>query len=156
MKIEYVTGDLMQAPEGIILHGCNAQGVMGSGVAKAIRAKFPEAYAAYRTAFVKRWMTLGSVVFILCGRDTPGEKMIGNAITQEFYGREPGRVYADYAGIEKAFEFINRRAPMYVGENGRVAMPMIGAGLAGGDWSIISEIIERTATNYQPVVYQQP
>lgn len=149
MKIEYITGDLMQAPEGIILHGCNAQGVMGSGVAKLIRDKYPEAYAAYRTAFVKRWMTLGSVVFV-----QSGDKMIGNAITQEFYGREPGRVYADYEGIQRAFEFINRRAPMYVGDGGRVAMPMIGAGLAGGDWSIIANIIEWTSQNYQPVVYQ--
>ncbi len=35
--ITYKQGDLMKASETYIAHGCNAQGVMGSGVAKAIR-----------------------------------------------------------------------------------------------------------------------
>lgn len=33
MKIIYKQGDLLSCPERVILHGCNAQGVMGSGIA---------------------------------------------------------------------------------------------------------------------------
>jgi hypothetical protein len=32
-------------------------------------------------------------------------------------------------------------------------MPLIGAGLAQGKWSIISQIIEEEMTDVQPVVY---
>ena len=32
-------------------------------------------------------------------------------------------------------------------------MPQIGCGLAGGDWNIISKIIESECTNVFPVVY---
>ena len=32
--IHYVTGDLLGATQKVIVHGVNAQGVMGSGVAK--------------------------------------------------------------------------------------------------------------------------
>lgn len=33
--IQYKTGNLLDTPDSYIVHGCNAQGVMGSGVAKA-------------------------------------------------------------------------------------------------------------------------
>ena len=39
MKIIYKQGDLLEAEEVVIVHGCNAQGVVGSGVALAIRNK---------------------------------------------------------------------------------------------------------------------
>ncbi|KKN25229.1 hypothetical protein LCGC14_0887100, partial [marine sediment metagenome] len=32
MIITYVIGDLLESPYRLILHGCNAQGVMGSGI----------------------------------------------------------------------------------------------------------------------------
>ena len=51
MDILYKQGDLTQAEEYIIAHGCNAQGKMGSGVAKAIRREFPQAYSYYRSAY---------------------------------------------------------------------------------------------------------
>ncbi len=44
MKINYVNGDLFATDIKTIVHGCNAQGVMGSGVAKSIRENFPKAY----------------------------------------------------------------------------------------------------------------
>jgi O-acetyl-ADP-ribose deacetylase (regulator of RNase III) len=34
-----------------------------------------------------------------------------------------------------------------------VAMPQIGAGLGGGDWTVIAAIIESELTDVQPVVY---
>jgi O-acetyl-ADP-ribose deacetylase (regulator of RNase III) len=35
----------------------------------------------------------------------------------------------------------------------KVAMPKIGAGLAGGDWNVIEKIIEEECKGVQPVVY---
>jgi hypothetical protein len=35
-----------------------------------------------------------------------------------------------------------------------VAMPMIGSGLAGGDWNIIKAIIEAELKTVKPYVYQ--
>ncbi|ESQ88967.1 hypothetical protein ABAC460_14395 [Asticcacaulis sp. AC460] len=48
MKIIYKTGDLLEAPERVICHGCNAQGVMGSGIAVPIRNRYPMVFKAYR------------------------------------------------------------------------------------------------------------
>jgi O-acetyl-ADP-ribose deacetylase (regulator of RNase III) len=52
MKIVYVPGDLLNG-ETMIVHGCNAQGVMGRGVAKEIKERMPWAYEAYRREHVK-------------------------------------------------------------------------------------------------------
>ncbi len=145
MKIEYVTGDLLQSPELFILQGCNAQGVMGSGVAKAIRDRYPEVFNQYRAEYDERGLRLGQTIWVNCD-----PHVVINAITQEFYGREEGRRYADYDAIETAIQEIDS---LMVGLDSRVAMPLIGAGLAQGSWAVISDIIETNSKNFQPVVY---
>ena len=47
MKIEYRHGDVLSTDVTHIVHGCNSHGVMGSGVAKMVRAKYPVAYQRY-------------------------------------------------------------------------------------------------------------
>lgn len=143
MKIIYVNGDLMEAPETYILHGCNNRGVMGSGVAKAIRAKYPDAYKRYKDRYDRWGLPLGGVIVARCE-----DKVIFNGITQDGYGRD-GKQYVDY----QAIHFVMCTVNDYVEEGWCVAMPKIGAGLGGGDWYIINEIIEECSTRFQPVVY---
>lgn len=150
MKIEYIKGNLVEASEAIIAQGCNAQGVMGSGAAKDIRNKWPEVFKPYATHCKRCKEPLGTISFTATWDD---EKMIANMITQRFYGRD-GKQYVDYDAIRKAMAFLNKRAGMYSGPPHRVAMPKIGAGLGGGDWEIISKIIEEESTDFQPVVYE--
>lgn len=149
MKIRYVKGDLLLTPYDYILHGCNAQGVMGSGVALAIRNKYPKAFKDYEDHFKEVGLNLGDAI---CSKQDDG-KVIINAITQDYYGRN-GSKYVSYDAIDKVTKDINQyfRSP-FPRQTGSVAMPMIGAGLGGGDWYIISAIIEKNSTNYQPVVY---
>ncbi len=153
MKIEYQTGDMLAGPEIVIVHGCNAQGVMGSGVAKAIRDRYPEAFAEYRARYDESGLRVGDVITVVSE-----ERIILDAVTQEFYGRDEGRVYVSYEGLRQAMRAINdlpivRLSFDDTGVPERVAMPLIGAGLANGRWSIISQIIEEEATRFQPVVY---
>lgn len=159
MQIEYRTGDLLAGPERVIVHGCNAQGVMRSGIAAQIRDVFPQAYTAYRQEYDRAGrLDLGATIWANCG-----EKFVINAITQEYYGRDSGRRYVSYEALRKAIRAINAHAhfsktvealarstggPLEV-----VGMPLIGAGLANGSWRVIAGIIEEEATNFQPVVY---
>lgn len=144
MKIEYRNGDLMKTPERFILHGCNAQGVMGSGVAKLIRAKYPKAYDDYRKHFEKTGLVLGEMIF----SEQPDGKTIINAITQDTYGKTG--IHVSYDAINTIFHKLNK----YLVEGETVAMPLIGAGLGGGDWDIIEAAIEEYSKTYQPVVYR--
>lgn len=143
MKIEYVEGSLLDSSEPVIAHGCNAQGVMRSGVAKDIRAMYPTAFKDYRTVYELQGnkLHLGQVI-----ATRTLERTILNIVSQEYYGRNPNVVYVSYDAIEKAILRINEMG--YV----RVAFPKIGAGLANGNWERISNIIEQ-ASDFNPVVY---
>ena len=145
MKIKYVKGDLLEAPEQVTLHGCNSLGVMGAGVAKLIREKWPKAYQDYRDSYDSYGLPLGSIV----SSKQPDGKIILNAITQDTVGRFG--VHVSYWAIANVIYQLDQR---YIARDSKVvAMPAIGSGLAGGDWNVIEAIIENTAKNFQPVVY---
>ena len=138
------SGNLLSVQEGIIVHGCNAQGVMGSGVAAAVRETYPGAYEAYRELYQKaknagfKDIPLGRIAWF---RVSEAPKLaIANAITQQYYGRDPNVRYVDYGAIEESFGRIAKVAREH---NLAVHYPLIGAGLANGDWSILADIIDR-------------
>lgn len=144
--ITYVTGDLLGAAQKVLVHGCNNRGVMGSGVAAQIRARWPNVYEVYALKHKVFGLELGDVIPVA----TVDGRVVVNAVTQDGFGRD-GHRYVDYAAVERCFRTINDRVHGW--EVKEIAMPRIGAGLGGGDWEVIEEIINRTATFYTPVVY---
>lgn len=146
MKIEYRQGDLFQTDIRHIVHGCNAQGVMGKGVAKIVRDLYPKAYEEYRSRCLwNNALVLGTIQFVDCG-----SKVIINAITQKHFAKaynDPTR-YVSYDAVAECMAEINRQL-----EGQQLAMPRIGAQLGGGKWEILESIIEGELTDVQPVVY---
>lgn len=132
--ISYKHGNLLNVTEGVIIHGCNAQGVMGSGVALAIKNKYPDAYRAYKDFESKHGLKLASISI----RKVDTKLHIANAITQEFYGRDPKVQYVSYGAIHLAFEKLHKHFPAEVPFH----FPKIGAGRGNGDWLVISQLIE--------------
>jgi O-acetyl-ADP-ribose deacetylase (regulator of RNase III) len=136
-----------------IVHGCNAKGRMKSGVAKTVRALYPQAYTDYRRAFIKGF-GVGDVVWTVTE-----DRIIANAITQNGYAEWDYKkrchkkgVFVSYEGLRQAMRHINAVVGSSEGDK-RLCLPLIGAGLAGGSWSIISKIIEEETTGTIPVVY---
>lgn len=128
--------DILLETKGLIVHGCNTQGVMGAGIAKLLKEKYPSVYHDYIYRY-KTGLKLGDVILTKINHDL----CIASAITQEHYGRDPNVVYVDYDAVEKAFIAINEFANRYHYE---VKFPLIGCGLANGDWNVISKIIDKT------------
>lgn len=148
MKIEYRKGDLFQTDIKHILHGCNSKGVMGSGVAKTVRSLYPEAYERY-TLWCSKGFRLGTSLLV-----PSNDKVIINAVTQQNYGKvseqtgpNPVR-YVSYDAIADIFAQLEQTIPETT-----IAMPKIGAALGGGDWYVISAIIESSCKTIKPVVY---
>lgn len=139
-------GDLTLATEDIIAHGCNAQGRMRSGVARCIRRTFPEAYHAYMREYNTKGLQLGKVIW---AKAKTRDKLIANCITQDKYGYD-GSQYVDYTAIKRCFEIILGNAVPY---SQTIAIPTIGAGLGGGDWDKIVEIINEVSGDYPVNVY---
>ena len=143
--INYLKGDILKCvTEGIIVHGVNCQGVMNSGVAKVIRAKYPGVFDQY-VEDIENGCSLGDVSYFLAkdGKLNTDCLLIASAFTQEFYGREKGKVYVSYVDVYDALNAIFRFAS--VEDIKTVSMPLIGAGLGGASWDIIQAIIRATA-----------
>lgn len=143
MKIKYIQGDIFESETRYILHGCNAQGVMGAGVAKAIKQTYPYAFEVYRKAYDTNGLRLGETQIAKCRNRT-----IINAITQNTYGTKKDVRYVSYDAIAMALHAVEEI--LYGSE---IAMPMIGAGLGGGDWNVIEAIIESECKTIQPIVF---
>ena len=142
MKIVTKTGNLLDVTEGHIVHGCNAQGIMGSGVALAVKKMYPAAFEDYRAIHEDEGLGIGIAYPYM-----PTEKLvIWNAITQEDFG-QPHR-NCSYDAIQTCFDTINFAVldNPELGVKEEIHIPMIGAGLGGGNWEIIREIIEQTCT----------
>lgn len=149
--MEVVEGDLIQlALQGqfdVIVHGCNCFCTMGAGIAKGIKAHFPEAYQADLATEKGSAQKLGS--YSSATVDVGGSALtVVNAYTQRHW-RGRG-VKADYEAIKEVFGAIKRDFSGL-----RIAYPKIGAGLAGGDWDTIAAMIEQQlqGENHTLVIY---
>ena len=134
-----VEGDLLALAEAgqfdVIVHGCNCFHTMGAGIAKAISARYPQAFEADRTTPHGDRAKLGNIS--TAPVDTGQARFtVVNAYTQ-FHWRGRG-VKADYDAIGAAFTKI---ATTFPGK--RIGYPLIGAGLAGGKWAEIAPRIDR-------------
>lgn len=154
VDIAYKTGNLLEADELVIVHGCNAKGIMGSGVAKAIKEKYPKAFEEYRLFYEQNGLKLGQTIWVDCEKH-----IIVNAITQESFGKD-GKRYVSYDAITSCFHDINAIGRMSQLDESNahkpfksIALPLIGAGLGGGDWNVISGIISEQCEDIHPVVY---
>lgn len=136
-------GDLLSVTSGYIIQGVNSQGVMNSGVAKAIRDKYPKVYNAYINHYKSGNMKVGTFSGTRVDSSELVEEalFIINAVTQEHYGRDPNKVYVDYDGLRMCFTQINDFVLDMLSPK-VVNFPLIGCGLANGDWNIVSQIID--------------
>jgi len=140
MKIVTKIGNLLDVNSGHIVHGCNAQGVMGSGVALAVKKKYPGAFDKYIVQHAMSRLALGTAYAYQVHENL----YVWNAITQDRYGQQ-GR-NCSYDAIQTCFEQVNTAVGFTLDVTPEIHIPMIGAGLGGGNWEIIREIIEQTVT----------
>ena len=146
--IKYKRGDLLanvKDPNVFIAHGCNCRGQMGSGFALQVKLMYPKAYERYLDAYEKERLFLGNIMFVRQDKDSP---CIVNMQTQDGYGRKG--IFVDYDAVRSCFkEFsimnINKQD---------LHIPKIGAGLAGGNWEVISGIIEEECKGFDVYVWE--
>lgn len=129
----------------VIVHGCNCRHAMGGGIARQIKNVFPEAAKADLATEYGTREKLGTLSAALVQR-VGREFTVVNAYTQF----EPG-ADANYDAIRSCFREVKQR---FAGT--RIGYPRIGAGIGGGDWAVISAILdeELAGENHTLVEYQ--
>ena len=164
--VYHVKGSLLEAEDlDYICHQVNCQGRMGSGIAKAIRDRWPEAYNEYR-AWHHEWEQRADEMggsFEFYG-PTGDELMLGNILihalddnlniihmaAQQYYGYD-GRRYTSYDAFWSCLGHILEEVP----EGSKIGFPShIGCGLGGGNWEVIKTMIEQVLDeNYEVYIY---
>ena len=118
----------------LIVHGCNCFCTMGAGIAKGIKAAFPQAYEADLATQRGDRAKLGTCTSAEIDQNgTP--LIVVNAYTQ--FDWRGGGSKVDYNAMRSCMRWIKEH---HAGK--RIGLPKIGAGLAGGDWPRIVTIIE--------------
>ena len=153
--LHYKVGNLLDAPQIYIAHQVNCQGVMGSGVAKAIKEKYPEAYEYYKglcDASPSKEL-LGTSQEVYCKK---GKRIVINLFGQQFYGYD-GCCYTSYVALttalDSAFKFIVEDSRDF-GFPLEIAVPYrMGCDRGGGDWKVVSEILDELSYKHGVDVY---
>ncbi|HEX3132517.1 MAG TPA: macro domain-containing protein [Planctomycetota bacterium] len=137
MPLTHETGNLIAlATAGrfdVIGHGCNCMCSMGAGIAKSIRRQFPAAYEADLKTKRGDRAKLGTCTHVTLQLDQRS-LVIVNAYTQFDWRGTGDRL--DYDALRRAMTWM---ATTFTGK--RFALPCIGTGLAGGEWSRIEAIL---------------
>lgn len=144
MGLRFCIGDATQ-PTGdgpkILCHVCNDIGSWGRGFVLAISARWskPEArFRAWHREGPLGGFSLGAVQFVAVADN---DIEIANMISQHGIRRGPnGKPPICYNALGECLERVATRAKE---TSASVHMPRIGAGLAGGDWDIIEQLIRK-------------
>lgn len=165
--VHYVTGNLLDSDCQVICHQVNCQGAMNSGIARAIRSKWPEVYYEYKekydwakgSASQHKEITVTPAAYLLgsiqCVRVYSQKeskiKEVVNMFSQEKYGYN-GAQYTSFDafmnclwGIKAAF------APGVT-----IGFPdHIGCCRGGANWRIIRTMIEEVlGEDYEVYIYK--
>lgn len=140
-----IKGDLVKlAAAGrfnVIVHGCNCFNTMGAGVALQIANRFPEArYVDSITNYGDR-RKLGTASIATVRGDVEDALIIVNGYTQYGTASASGERVVDYQAVYNVFAYTVYNLAC-IAPKMRIGIPMIGAGLAGGDWSVLKYEIE--------------
>lgn len=149
--IEYKVGDLLEAEEIAIAHGANCQGVMGAGVARLVRRKYPSVFYTYAEACLAGSFRVGSAQPVWVNDQ---DRLVYNLGTQ----RAPG---PDATSWGIFLSFANMGEDLIKQNLYTVAICRIGAGIGGLHWETqvvpaIQEAQIRCSRTFNVVVYDLP
>ena len=149
--VNYVKGNLLDSNCDYICHQVNCQGVMGSGIARQIRERWPRVYESYKH-FVgelnrREEDLLGKILI----SNVSGRPRVINMFSQDTYGYD-GERYTSYDAFAHCLTTIKNHIP----DARCIGFPKnIGCGLGGGNWKVISALIEEIlGKDYEVYIYE--
>lgn len=146
MIYQEIEGNLITlAKEGkfdVIAHGCNCYCNMGAGIAPQMANAFGcDKFTMERDEYKGDVNKLGTIDYehfpLLRGNGL----MVVNAYTQ--YSTGFNRLTVSTSALDYEALTLCLRKMNYIFEGLHIGLPQIGCGLAGGDWEMVKEIIQK-------------
>lgn len=138
--IRYVKADLFTLPATIQVNTVNCVGVMGAGVAKQFRFRYPHNYEIYQRACKHHILKPGRIIRV---RESDLAIEIWNAATKDHW-RDPSK-------LSWVHDIIDTMA-FSLHPDDVVVMPRLGCGLGGLHWPTVRDLIETYLSDYDVTV----
>lgn len=136
--IRETTGDILDADVEALVNPVNTAGVMGAGLALQFKLAYPDMYTEYQLACRQRALNVGYIkVHHLkrdLGRDTQPRMVI--SFPTKRHWQKPSRLVWIDEGL------IRLRATIEALMIRSIAIPPLGCGLGGLDWTNVRKLIE--------------
>ena len=152
MITKTIKGNLLDAFDrgdvDVIAHQCNCFCNMGSGIAPQIAKRYPGAEAVDSATIKGDSDKLGTFTCAIVSRNVNGET-IDDGIVYNLYGQYGyggAGVNTKYESLKRAMQKMQQDLKDENNE-GIIGLPLIGCGLGGGDWEVVSKIINEVFTN---------
>jgi O-acetyl-ADP-ribose deacetylase (regulator of RNase III) len=132
--IAFKKGNLMESKACALCNTVNTVGVMGKGIALQFKLLFPNNFEAYRKVCERGKLVTGQILSIPDYNLIMGERLIVNFPTKVHW-KNP----SEYSYIESGLISLNSLIRAYPIDS--IAIPPLGCGNGGLDWSIVKEMI---------------
>jgi len=146
--MESIVQDVTEIETGVVAHGVNCRHVMGSGVALAIKNKWPKAYNAYmKIPEEEQQKMLGAAQIVELtelGTFFPQKLFVVNCFTQLDYGYQQGAERTKYADETAIYNSLKKTFGLAKSEDLPLYLPKIGASRGGLIWETeVKPLIEK-------------
>ena len=149
LMISYRQGNLLESHARALVNAVNTVGVMGKGIALMFKKRFRENFEQYAVACKNKQVRIGKM-FITTTGEPDGPKWIVNFPTKQNW-RAPSKLEWIAAGLKDLRRFIVEERVL------SIAIPALGAGNGGLNWSDVKAEIEKALgdlTDVDVVVFE--
>ncbi len=136
LMIEYKKGDILREDVEALVNTVNCVGIMGRGIALQFKNAFPENFKSYVAACERHEVRPGQMLVFKTGGLTNPKYIINFPTKRHWRGKS--RFEDIEAGLVALVNEIRSR------DIQSIAIPPLGSGLGGLDWSNVRPRIERT------------
>ena len=141
--IKEVTGDILLSKADLLAHGISAQDPFDSGLALALRERWPSLVKDYRHDTRSRAIEAGQIWPWAGVQEGGGVRRIVNLVTQETLGQGPA-TKPGKATLENVRHALQNLAK-HIREEGitSVALPRLATGVGGLDWAHVKPLVQQ-------------
>lgn len=132
--------DLFASGAQILVNAVNTRGVMGAGLARQFKQRYPTMFAVYRDRCQLGLVRIGAIDVHVVESESSSRVIIANFPTKHDW-RDPSKVQWIDSGL------VALRRVIVETEARSIAVPPLGCGLGGLDWSEVSDRIVRSLTS---------
>jgi O-acetyl-ADP-ribose deacetylase (regulator of RNase III) len=141
--MKFLEGNLLDAPTEAVVNTVNTVGVMGKGIALMFKEAFPDNFRVYEEEAKAKRVRIGHM-FVTENRTLEGPRWLINFPTKKHW-RQPSKLEWIVEGLQDLRRVIEDKGIR------SIALPPLGCGNGGLNWSDVRPEIERALGHFSDV-----